>query len=127
MPISYNRVIEYLSAIAAKGSRDVEDSPHGNFWANLSYEDFIALSVPGVTCQGNPIPLIDRSDLPTSAANSPLYLILTNSYCSKGKMPLDGPFITDADYQVTLRDGTSVSGAQIQQDLLDWLNAGFPE
>ena len=37
-----------------------------------------------------------------------------------------GPFITDTDYSLTLSDGTVVTGAQVKQDIHDWLAAGAP-
>jgi hypothetical protein len=39
-------------------------------------------------------------------------------------MPPGGPFITDAGYSVALSDGSTVTGAQIAQDIHDWLAAG---
>jgi hypothetical protein len=41
-------------------------------------------------------------------------------------MPPLGPFITDADYKLTLSDGTVVTGEQIKNDIHDWLASGAP-
>jgi hypothetical protein len=62
-------------------------------------------------------------------AQTPFYLILTTpaGWCGKAQMPEGGPFITDRNYQVTLADGTTVTGAKIQQDLLEWLTNGYPQ
>ena len=128
MPISYAKVTSYLDAIAAKGNLDVANSPHGQFWSGMTRDQFVTGTVPGVLCHGAPIPIVDQSNLPASAANSAILLILTQmtGVCNKGQMPKTGPFITDQNYTVTLADGSIVSGTQIQNDILDWLNHGFP-
>jgi len=122
--IKYAQIQSYLDAIAAKANLDVEDSNHKSFW-KVSYNDFVNGVVPGITCQGNPIPLIDKQD----PGNSAFYLVLTGDkkFCSKPQMPKTGPFVTDPNYSVTLANGTAVTGAQILADIHDWLTNGFPQ
>jgi hypothetical protein len=40
------------------------------------------------------------------------------------QMPEEGPFITDADYTVSV-EGQSVTGAEIIAALKQWLSTGF--
>jgi hypothetical protein len=127
--ITFSRIQSYLDAIADNPSNvgDIDISPHGRFW-RVSHDDFVKGVVPGgqqVECQNKPTPIIDSNN----PAQSPFYLILTasNGFCNMPRMPKGGPFITDSDYQVTLADGTTVTGAQIQRDLLEWLTNGFPQ
>ena len=127
--MTFARVKMYLDAIADNpaDSGDINASPHGRFW-NVPYAQFISSTVPGgsrVHCNNNPIPIIDQAN----PSQTPFFLILTDpaGFCGISQMPAGGPFITDAGYQVTLSDGTNVTGAQIQTDLLDWLSNGFPE
>lgn len=122
--ISFVRVKIYLDAIAAQAANDINNSPHNTFW-NLSYTDFVNGNIPHVTCNGQPIPLINKAD----PKNSAFFVILTNAagFCNKRQMPGGGPFITDAGYTVNLPDGTAVTGQQIQNDLSNWLGNGFPE
>jgi hypothetical protein len=119
----------YLEAIANNPNDvgDINQSPHGRFW-NVPYKQFVTGTVPGgqqVECNNNPTPIINSGN----PSQSPLFLILTdpNGFCGMPQMPEGGPFITDANYQVTLSDGTTVTGAQIQQDMLNWLTNGFPQ
>ena len=129
MPISYTKVIAYLDAVADKGLLDVANSPHGRFWTGMTHDQFVKGVVPNVLCKGQPIPIIDQSDLAhDSAANSSFLVALINTtgFCKKKQMPKTGPFITDAGYTVTLSDGSVVSGSTIESDILDWLKSGFP-
>ncbi len=125
MPTQIKFVIQaYLNAIAGKAQLDAEDSDHGTFW-KVSYNDFKNGVVPGIKCQGNPIPLIDKQD----PGNSAFYLVLTGDkkYCSKPQMPKTGPYVTDPNYTATLADGTVVTGTKILVDIHEWLTNGFPE
>ena len=128
--ITFAKVQSYLDAIADNPDNNpIDASPHGRFWSGKTRDEFVASNIPNVTCHGAPIPAIDQSNLPDSANESPFFLILTNTdgFCQKRQMPGGGPFITDPNYQVTLADGTIVTGEQIQTDLKEWLSNGFPE
>jgi hypothetical protein len=37
------------------------------------------------------------------------------------------PFITEADFEIDLPDGSAVTGPEIEADLAAWLANGFPE
>jgi hypothetical protein len=93
--ITYATILSYLDAIAASATRDISFSPHGAFWTSatnpsgyLSYAQFVAGTIPGVTCASAPVPIIDRSNLPGSASNSAFFAILTNEagWCSYAQM-----------------------------------------
>jgi hypothetical protein len=125
MPISYGRLIAYLDAIADKGINDTANAPHDRFWKGMTRDQFVNGSVPEVHCHGADIPIVDHGD-PTSSA---FFLVLKDpaSFCNKPRMPKGGPLITDPGYTATLADGTRVTGQQIQDDILEWLQNGFPE
>lgn len=126
MPVSYARIQEYLGKIAAKGNASIDDSPHRVFW-NVNRDTFVTQNVPHVSCHGQPMPLLKVGD----AANSALFLVLTGqtgaAACNKPQMPDGGPLITDPGYQITLNDGTVVTGQQIQMDLKEWIDGNCPE
>jgi hypothetical protein len=128
--ITFAHVQDYLNAIADNPDNNpIDVSPHRRFWNGKKRDEFVASNVPNVTCHGAPIPVIDQNNLPDSAIQSPFFFILTsqNGFCQKRQMPGGGPFIIDPGYQVTLANGTVVTGQQIQNDLRDWLANGFPE
>lgn len=127
--ITFDRVKKYLAAIADNPNDvlSVDSSPHLRFW-NVPYQQFINGNVPGgnlTQCHDAPTPIINKAN----PAQSPFFLILTDpaGFCGMPRMPEGGPFITDEGYQVTLADGTTVSGKQIRDDILDWLTNGYPE
>jgi hypothetical protein len=130
--MTFAKVKAYLTAIAdnPRNSGDIDMSPHGRFW-DVSYHEFTTGDVPGgsqVKCNGNASKIMDTNH----PDQSPFYLALTspNGWCNLKKMPFGGPYITDmkpAPYEVTLPDGTTVTGSKIQSDLLEWLQNGFPE
>lgn len=140
MSIPYSKVIAYLDAVADKANnenpnRKTENAPHKRFWRKdgaingvvLTHDEFVNGTVPGnaqVLCQGARIPIIDHAN----PAKSPFFLVLTdvNSFCGKGRMPKGGPFITNPGYTVMV-DGVQVTGDQIKNDLLNWLQNGFTE
>jgi hypothetical protein len=123
--IVYADILSYLDAIAKKANNPVSGAPHGVWWSGLSYTDFLSANVLGQN-------VIDT----TTPLQSAFYVILTNPSGSQGisqmpgaesPPPAAGPFITDANYTATLADGTTISGAQIQQNIESWLNNGYPE
>jgi hypothetical protein len=118
--IKFKDVQAYLDAIAAKNGA-IDGSPHGAFW-QVDYATFTTGNVPGVV----PSVSIMNQQAPLQ---SPFFVILTNSNGWQGnpQMPDGGPYITDAGYQVTLADGTQLTGQQIIDNLTEWLNNGFPQ
>lgn len=122
MAITYKRLQEYLNAIAAHANLDASNARHGVFW-NTTYDAFRNGVVPNKRCNGQPVPILD----PANKVNSAFNQILRGGWCGMPQMPKTGPFATDANYSVTLSDGTKVTGAQILQDINDWLAAGAPE
>jgi hypothetical protein len=115
----------YLEGIANNpaNNRDVDISNHLRFWS-VSYQSFVSGNVPGENCNGNPIPIVNKDP-----AQCALYQALKNpsGECSLGQMPKKGPFITDAGYTVKLSNGTSISGADIDADIVWWLTNNMPE
>jgi hypothetical protein len=126
-PISFARLQEYLDLVVKKQDGDVTNAPHLRFWKD--HATLTMTPLPRPKCQGQPIfpvKFLDPERTRVDADNSPLFLILTNfnGFCQKEQMPPRGPFITAANYSLTLSDGTVVSGDQIKQDIHDWLAAG---
>ncbi len=117
--ISFCDIRAYLDAIAQKNGL-LANSPHGAFW-RTDYRSFTTGQVPNV---GDPIPILD----PNHPLQSPFFRILVDPAGFGGlpQMPAGGPFITDAGYQVTLADGTQLTGQQIQDNISSWLQNGFP-
>lgn len=129
MAISFHRLQEYLDLIVLKAHGDITAAPHNRFWN--SYNSLTTLPLSRPKCQGQDIYAVKYLDAARSkvdADNSPLYLILVDAigFCGREQMPPSGPFITDSNYSVTLSDGTVVTGANIVQDIHDWLASGAP-
>jgi hypothetical protein len=138
MPTKYSDVVMYLDAIANNANGNVASAPHGYWWhvnqdinqAALAYNDFVKGTVFGVTgSSGNLIPIIGTDSKQTDPLQSEFYILLSTRGGSGGfpQMPKGGPFITDADFSVTLSDNTTVTGAQIMTNLEEWLGHGYPE
>lgn len=128
--IFFADVLNYLNAIADK-SGVIAGSPHKRFW-NIPYDRFITDPVPHVTCDdGSPILIMNNNILHPGLdpLKSSFYTILIEQLgvCGNPQMPEGGPMITEAGYQVTLPDGTSISGLDIQKNIKSWLMDGFPE
>jgi hypothetical protein len=118
----------YLDAIADNpdDAGDIDSSRHGRFW-QVAHKDFISGTVPGENCAGTAIPIVDKD-----AARCPFYQALTNpsGWCNKGQMPKNGParaFITSANYKVKLKDGSTVTGREIDDNVVWWLTNGMPD
>jgi hypothetical protein len=122
MAITFVRFQEYLNKVADNANLDPANSGHGVFW-NTTYQAFITGTVPNKQCNGQAVPIID----PVNKTNSAFNQILRGAWCNMPQMPKTGPYITDANYSITLDDGTKVSGTKILQDIQDWLSAGAPE
>jgi hypothetical protein len=128
MPITFNRLQEYLDAIVDKAGGDVEFAPHGRFWS--TYDALTQQPLPSPRCQGQPIFAVaytDAAKTVVDADNSPLFVILTKAagFCGKEQMPPNGgPYVTDHDYVLTLKDASQVPGSQVITDIHEWLAAG---
>jgi len=127
MTISFARLQEYLDLIVAQNGGDITSSPHLRFWS--SHSTLTTQPLPRPKCNNQdifPVKYLDAARTQVDADNSPMYVILTNAmgFCQREQMPPDGPFITDPGYSLTLSDGTVVTGAQVKQDIHDWLAAG---
>jgi hypothetical protein len=137
--IVYADIQSYLQAIAdnPNDSGDIDSAGHKRFW-NIPYADFIAKSVPGEDCNGQPISIVGK--LPTSPnvdpSVCPFYQALVNpkGWCNKGQMPKFGPasaLITDPRYTVSVKkpDGSTVNmnGQDIMNNIESWLKSGLPE
>lgn len=104
-------------------------SPHKRFWS--SHQTLTTQPLTRPKCQGQdifPVKFLDAERTKVDADNSPMFLILIdpNGFCSREQMPPGGPFITAPNYKLRLSDGTDVTGAQVKQDIHDWLAAGAP-
>jgi hypothetical protein len=140
--IRYKNVLGYLDTLA-DASGNIDNSPHGRWWkkpavdgqgdpiagklVDLTYQEFKVGTVKGRGIP-TPIPIVDQAD----PSNSSFYQILVGPYKFGNKayrqMPDGGPLITDpTNDPYTLPDGTTITGAQIQQNLLEWLKGGYPE
>jgi hypothetical protein len=127
MAIGFARLQEYLDLIVQTAGDNIAASPHKRFWSN--WQTLTQQPLPNPKCNGQDIyavKYLDAQHKTVDADNSPLYIILTNAggFCGRGQMPPGGPFITDKVYTVTLSDESVVSGAQIAQDIHDWLSSG---
>lgn len=122
MTITFSRIQEYLDAVALNANLDVGNSGHKAFW-HKTYSEFITENVPSKSCLGTPVPIIDSSN----RRNSAFFQILQGTWCGMPKMPKTGPFVLDPGYTVTLRDGTTITGQQILNDIGVWLDDGAPE
>lgn len=130
MPITFARLQEYLDLIVRKSEGNLGAAPHRRFWT--THQALTQQPLPRVRCQGQDIFAVkftDEKQTQVDADNSPLYVSLTESdgFCDKGQMPPGGPFITDANYSLTLSDGTVVTGDQVKWDIHGWLAAGAPD
>lgn len=129
MTIKFARLQEYLDLIVAKAGGNINIAPHRRFWA--THQSLTEQPLPRPKCQGQDIfavKYLDPQHTRVDAKNSPLFVILTNpdGFCDRPQMPPLGPFITDSDYQITLSDGTIMTGDQIKADIYDWLSSGAP-
>ena len=128
--IFFADILNYLNAIADK-SGVIAGSPHKRFW-NIPYDKFITNTVPHVTCDdGSPILIMNNNILNPALdpLKSSFYTILIKppGVCGNPQMPEGGPMITDPGYNVTLPDGSIISGIDIQKNIESWLMNGFPE
>ena len=120
MPVSFDRIREYLNKVGA----GADSAPHGKFW-NRTYKKFLSDDVPGVDCNGMPIPIINHADFEASG-----FLVIlenTQGLCQNPQMPAFAKKLTEPGYSIALSDGSPVSGAQILSDIHEWLAAQAPE
>jgi hypothetical protein len=123
---SYAELQQYLTGILTANisesthnpeEKDAENAPHGTFWNNLTYDQFVNGDVPNVSDPntGDPMPILVKGD----AAGSNIIQALEGTPNSPfdpntgafGQMPADGP--------------PYLTAAQIQP-ISDWINAGCP-
>ena len=123
----FTDVQNILDAIAAADTGNpLPSAPHNTesgapFWretGNLDsdYTTFTTGTVPNFGSQ-----IMDQAE----PLNS-LFLTMLLGTGPGAQMPLGGPFITDADYQVSV-NGTMMSGQDIRTTLESWLQSGFPK
>lgn len=114
---TYQNLQGYMYAILLTNQQeaDVEtSSPHGAFWFDLSYDDFVNGNTPNVSDNaGNPVKIV----IPGDAANSNFILAL------QGSGPLFGP--TGEFGQMPPIGPPFFTAAQIQP-IIDWVNARCP-
>jgi hypothetical protein len=123
MSTTFADIQQILDAISNKNGK-INFAPHGTFWRQTgNYDsDYVAFTtgrVPGLV-----LPILN----PTDPANSAFLLVLTKPNAVPGvlQMPGGGPFITQADYAVTLFNGQTITGQEIKTTILSWLSNGFP-
>lgn len=144
MPTNYSDIIMYLEAIAT-ASGAVPQAQHQYWWrldptgmsgtTALPYDKFIRGMVNGISPA---VPIIGTDSQQTNPLQSTFYLLLTTvggNYDPGGnyypQMPQGGPYLTDTvppfSTGVKLADGTTITGAQIIQNMTEWLGNGYPE
>ncbi len=118
---SYAQVQAFITQVLTQnneiGSRF---SPHGQFWATLTYDQFVNGNVPNVQENGQPLPILVKGN----SAQSNIILALKGAAGTPfdpntgdiGRMPANAnppakPFFTDAQIQ----------------EIADWIDAGCPE
>jgi hypothetical protein len=116
---SYADVQAFITAVLAQNGEQggVAAAPHQDFWATLSYNDFVNGPVPGVQDPGTggPLPILVKGNSAQSnlilslRGQGPLFDPNTGTF---GQMPANGPPMFTSD--------------QVQQ-LADWIDAGCPE
>jgi hypothetical protein len=123
--VVYKDIQAYLDAIAdnPNNKRDVANSGHDRFW-KVPYQQFISNVVPNEVCAGKAIKIVDPDP-----SKCPFYQSIKNpsGWCNTGQMPKKGPFITDPGYTVTLKDGSTITGAKIDEQIVWWLTNNMPE
>jgi hypothetical protein len=124
--VTFADIQMYLEAIAnnPQNKRKVDNSDHKRFW-NTTYQKFITGPVPNEDCgDGAPIPIVNKDP-----AQCAFYQALKakSGWCELGQMPKGGPFITDTGYTVKLSNQTTISGADIDANIVWWLTHNMPE
>lgn len=92
--------------------------PHFQFWNNLSYQEFINGTVPGVQ---PPVPiLIVGNGLESNLVQALLGIgpLFNPNTGSIGQMPFGGPY---------MQDPAGPPPAPLVQPIIDWINNGCPE
>lgn len=108
---SYADLQNFISSTLAANGTDATHAPHGNFWANLTYEQFINGSVPGVTDPVSQKPLkilipgnSKASNLILALQGAPNTLFDPNNAGGFGIMPADGTAPFSADQIASIAD-----------------------
>ena len=123
--VSFSDIQAYLEAIAddPDNKKSVDNSAHERFW-NVPYAQFVNGTVPNENCNGSAIPIANKDPNKCSFYQA---LKSASGWCNLSQMPQRGPYITDPGYKVTLKNGTMISGAQIDANIVWWLTNGMPE
>lgn len=136
MAVKFSDVQNMLDAILAKSqwakgkTPPLKPQPHLVFWRQTGNHDqdytlFTTGTVPNVG-----LPIMNTTKGQELTSNFYVALTNPNGLSDDGidQMPggPGGPYITDADYQVSV-NGTLMTGQQIQQALTQWLTNGFPK
>ena len=98
----------FIAQVLTNNSEDASDAPHGNFWSNLTYEEFTKGNVPGV----DSVPILVVGDADNSNIIQALLgtgLFANGSY---PRMPAFGP--------------TYFTSAQIAE-IAAWINNKCPQ
>lgn len=104
---SYAELQQFITNILKENGNHPEDAPHGSFWDNLSYEQFVTGNVPGV----GPYPILIKGN----SAQSNIILAL------KGEPPFDGSVFNQMP-----ADGPPYFTDEQIQEIADWIDAGCP-
>lgn len=116
---TYRDVQNFIQSVLQRNgeSGGVNSSPHGAFWSNLSYDDFVTGVVPGTSdpVTGSPIPILVKGN----SAQSNLILSL------QGKGPLFDP-ATGAFGQMPANGPPMFTPDEIKA-IADWIDHGCPK
>lgn len=114
----YADVQNFITSILKANGEDSSNAPHKDFWATLSYDDFVGGNVPGVTdpATGQGMPILVKGN----SAKSNIILALQGAKGTVfdpdtgafGQMPANGPPMFTAD--------------QIQS-IADWIDRNCPK
>jgi hypothetical protein len=115
---AYHEVQQFIGSVLNANGQTAAHAPHKDFWATLSYDDFVNGNVPNVSDPntGQPMPILVRGD----SAKSNLILALRGAQGTVfdpdtgtfGQMPATGPpFFTDDQINT----------------IAAWIDAGCPQ
>jgi hypothetical protein len=136
MAVKFSDVQKILDAILAKSQwaqgvpPPLNPPTHGAFWRQTgNYDnDYTAFTTGNVPNIG--VPIMNRTAGQELTSNFLKVLVYPNGLPDQGiaQMPggPGGPYITDANYQVTV-NGNPMTGAQIVFAFVSWLSNGFPK
>lgn len=108
---SYAEVQAFIKDVMEQLGADAEfTAPHANFWATLSYQDFVNGNVPDIN--GAPVKILVVGN---SAQSELIHALKGEGIFAPGgrfaRMPSGGPFFSEAQIK----------------ELADWIDAGCPD